>query len=312
LFKNIIIAAITDKKYDFLKKYKKLSLTKAEKVPVYKNVRAMLNHKVGSVVISGSTSLILSAFVSIYAVGLYSNYFLIIAALNAILAQIFDAATSSVGNLSVEGQKDKIYSIFKNIFFFNGWIITFSSVCLLILFNPFITLWLGKEMLFPFSTVIMLTINFYINAMRKTSLMFRDAMGLFWYDRKKPIAEAIIGIALAIGLSYKFGTFGVILGFTFATLITSFWIEPYILNEYGFGKKCFDYFFRFSMYFVIFAVSYGIVYYCSSFITGVGWFSLLEKLLICLVVPNFLFFIIFRKKPEFRYFLNIILKQEKK
>ncbi|MFQ9801542.1 MAG: hypothetical protein ACLR23_24475 [Clostridia bacterium] len=62
-------------------------------------------------------------------------------------------------------------------------------------------------------------------------------MGLFWYDRYKPIAEVILNLVASILLAKPFGISGVFAGTVVSTLLTSFWIEPYILYRRGFPSK---------------------------------------------------------------------------
>ena len=80
------------------------------------------------------------------------------------------------------------------------------------MFNPFIELWLGKNYLFDNITVMCIVISFYLTCMRKAVLMYKDACGLFWNDRYKPIAEAIVNLILSIYLAQQYGVIGVVCG----------------------------------------------------------------------------------------------------
>ena len=68
----------------YVKKYYKEILRLKEKVDddtkseVVKNIKAMFMHKVGGVLINSTDSIIISLFVSVYVLGLYSNYTVII------------------------------------------------------------------------------------------------------------------------------------------------------------------------------------------------------------------------------------------
>jgi len=69
---NIFISVKADKMYPYLKKYKSAKVTIQEKKIIFKNVLAMMFHKLWTVVVSGTDNLLLSAFVGIASVGLYS------------------------------------------------------------------------------------------------------------------------------------------------------------------------------------------------------------------------------------------------
>ena len=59
------------------------------------------------------------------------------------------------------------------------------------LLNPLIEIWLGKQFLFDEAIVTYLIINFYLMYMRMAVNAFKNASGLYWNDRYKPIAEAV-------------------------------------------------------------------------------------------------------------------------
>lgn len=145
------------------------------------------------------------------------------------------------------------------------------------LFNPFITIWLGPKVLFSWDIVLVLCINFYINSSRKTSLIFKDALGLFWNDRFKPLVEAVLGIGMAVGFSFLWGTFGVLLGFALATLLTSYWIEPYVLYKHGFKKNIKEYLFIILKQTLLLIILFGTVFFITYSINIGGWFELLIK-----------------------------------
>ena len=82
--------------------------------------------------------------------------------------------------------------------------------------------------------------------MRQTNLLFREAMGLFWNDRYKAVAESIINLVASLVLVRQYGVTGIIWGTIISTLCTCAWVEPYIFLKYGvqdaWKKKLRDYF----------------------------------------------------------------------
>ena len=64
--------------------------------------------------------------------------------------------------------------------------VSYTHLCFLMLFQPFIKMWLGADFLLSNGVVLIICINFYVSGMRRVNITFRDAMGLFWYDRYKP------------------------------------------------------------------------------------------------------------------------------
>ena len=117
---------------------------------------------------------------------------------------------------------------------------------LMMLFNPFITLLFGGKYCFSMTTVMVIVAEFYITRMRQTNLLFREAMGLFWNDRYKAVAESIINLVASLVLVRQYGVTGIIWGTIISTLCTCAWVEPYIFLKYGvqdaWQKKLRDYF----------------------------------------------------------------------
>lgn len=304
---NVAISKKADKMYPYLKEKNINKLEKKDTDKIKKNVTAMVGHKIGGIVVNGTDNILLSKFVGLIPVGIYSNYYLIINALNMILGQIFISITASVGNLVAIESKEKTYDIFKKTFFLNFWIYGFSSICLMTLFNDFITIWLGSEYLFSIDIVIILVINFYVTGMRKAVLTFRDATGLYWEDRYKPLVESVVNLIASIILVKILGTVGVFIGTFISTMTTCFWVEPYILYKYEFGLNIKAYLKKYAKY-IVFVIATGIItiLLCNAIAVS-GILGFIIKAIICIIVINIIFFILTYKTEEFKYFKNIVV-----
>ena len=308
---NFFVSKKADSMYPYLKDKNVDALDKKEISNIKKNVGAMVFHKIGGMVVNSTDNIIMSRIVGLVAVGIYSNYFLIIQALETITGQIFNAITASVGNLNATQDKNHVKTVFNRTLFMNFWVFSFCSICLIVLFNDFITLWLGKEYLFSFSIVVVLCICFYLKGIRKTVLTFRDATGIFYYDRYKPIIESVINLIVSILLANELGVLGVFLGTIISTVTTSLWVEPYILYKYVFNMSVKDYFKRLISYSVIGILVCVFTYYICSFFTGLNWFILVLKLFITIVFVNIIFILVFRKSQEFKYYCGLFKKMFK-
>lgn len=315
---NIMVSRKADKMYKFLKNKEDIPLDKESKKSIIKNTKAMMMHKVGNVVVNSTDNILLSMFVSLDSVGLYSNYFFITNALNSVTTHVFNSLTASVGNLFATSDNKNAYRVFREVYFLDYFMYSFIAVSLLCLFNPFIELWVGKDYLFGFDVVCIIVINFYITGMRKAVLTFREASGLFYKDRWKAVFEAIINLVASIILAIHFGTFGVFLGTFISSVTVCVWVEPLVLYKYGFKVKLIEYFKLYFMYAIITVFCCSLTYYLCSFITFGRWASLALKALLCLIIPNAVNVILFRNTMPYIYFKNLIkrifskLKRKKK
>lgn len=302
---NICISIKADRMYPYLKDKNIKKLDKKELNTISKNVRAMLFHKIGGVVVNSTDNILISKLVGLIAVGMYSNYYLITSALDTITAQFFNAITASVGNLGACTNSKKVKETFNTTFFLNYLIYGVITVCLLILFNPFIEVWLGKKYLFDFGVVLVITICFYLKGIRKTCLTFKDALGLFWQDRYKPIIESIINLVASIILGIKYGVLGIFVGTIISTVTTSLWIEPYVLYKYYFKENIIDYLYRFIKYTLVVVLTYLIVQKIVILISINGILGLLIKGVVSLILSILIMTIVFIKTKEIKHVKKI-------
>lgn len=301
---NLILHIIASKRYPYLSQYKKEQLPKTERSAIFKNVQALFLHRIGGVVILGTTSIVISAFVSLIDAGKYSNYTMIVTNVNNFINIVFNSVTASIGNLCLSDDKEHQYEVFKRISYVSNFFAVFTLVCYVCLFNDFVTIWLGEDMLFSLPIVVAISLNALVAYIRKTVLAFKDGMGLFRQDWFKPITEAVVGIGLAIGLSYVWGTFGVIIGYTLATIVIAIPVENFVLFKYGLKQNVLPQVARLLLT-TIFAVALTVLTYfiCSFIPDGIGWF-ILEFVFVVFFAAGMYLLLTCRTK-EFRYFCGL-------
>ncbi len=308
LAENICVSKRADKLYPFLKETDIQPLDKKTKIVIVRNVKAMLFHKTGSIFVGASDNIIISKILGVANVGLYSNYSLITQALHMVFSAFFQSATAGVGNLGATEERQHQLTVFYRLFFMNFIIYGFSSIAFINMINPFISLWLGNEFVLGKSIVIVLGINFYITGMRKSVLTFREALGLYWYDRYKPLAESLINLVISIVLAYKFGLVGVFAGTIVSSVTVCCWIEPLVLYKYGFKTSSRQYFLRLLLYTSLLVVVELIVnHLCSLFVLS-SILTLILNALISLLVSVLVVSLFFAKSDEFTYILKLCKK----
>ena len=309
LFENVCISFKANKMYPFLNEKNILPLSSSNKKVIIKNTYAMIMHKVGGIVVSATDNIIISKYVGLLYVGLYSNYYLVTNALNTIISQIFNSIIASVGNFAVTESKNKLVSLFYKVFFLNFWIYSVISICLFILFNDFVSLWLGKEFILNNEVVVVIIINFFVTGMRKTVLTFKEALGLYWQDKYKAVFEAVINLFFSILLVKKVGLVGVFIGTFLSTMLTCFFVEPYVLYKYGLKEKMGNYFKKYFLYVSLFILSFGITFICINHLfCTLNIYIFVLKGLLSLIIPNILMIFCFFKTEEFIYFYKMVKK----
>lgn len=306
VLENFSIANKANKEYPYLKEQAD-ELDIEIKQQIVKNTKAMVCHKIGGMIVFCSANLILSKFVGLYAVGLYSNYYMVIGAINSFASKFYEAITASVGNLMVIEEKGKKVKAFKFIEFITALQAAICFCGLYVLLNPFVKLWVGGMYLFNENIVNSIISLFYLMFMRNAVLMFRDATGLYWNDRYKPVAEAIINLTASVYLTIHHGVIGVVLGGIISTLLTCFWIEPYILFNNGIEVKLKDYFidyFKFTV--VAFISAFVSKFLYSSLFVKVTLLNFIAGIFICVSITLLLWFAAFKNREEMQYLMKFI------
>ncbi len=307
ILENVLLSIKANKLFPYLKDKNVKPLDKGVVAEIKKNVFAMMCHKLGGVVVNGTSNLLISKLVSLIAVGLYSNYMLVINALNSVMGLIFQSITASFGNLSAEAYNQKKEDVFNAINFGTFWIAGMCSVILAVMFEPFIAVWLGEEYLCGMWVVLIIVLNFYLRTMRQSVLMTRDAMGLFWYDRYKPLFESAVNLIVAIILGKLYGIVGVLSGACISTLLVNLWVEPWVLYKYGFKSKLRRYFKDYAIYFAETTVCLVVTYFAASFIEANNFMWLIVKGIVTVVVCNLVFVIFNLRSKHIKKYINIVL-----
>ena len=309
---NLNMSRKAEQLFPYLKEPCKEKLPIEERQDIIKNVKAMLMHKLGNVVVNNTDNLLISSFVGVISAGIYSNYYLVIGSVRQVLDQAFQGVAASVGNLGVTEDKEKVNTIFNRLFFIGQWMYGLAGICLFELLNPFVEMAFGKQYVFQQEIVLVLCVNFFINGTRKSILIFKESMGLFWYDRYKAVIEAALNLIISIVLVMHLGVVGVFIGTFCSTMLTSVWVEPYILYKYRFEMPPSCFFAKYVKTMLVMTAVWGCTYYCGNLIQGLAILNFVYRLVICAVVPNILLLVVYCRSEEWEYVLQLIKKILKK
>lgn len=304
---NFLLARKVNRLYPFLRE-KGVPLDKETFLDLRRMVYAGMCHHFGYVIVTGTDSIVISTFLGVYWVGIYSNYLLILGVIIAFINLAFNSVAASVGNLTVSSDRAKNYEIFRRMHFLNFILVGFSAICLATLFNPFITLWIGSKYILKQSTVILIVLMFYtgLYGMQKSINTFKDVAGLFYNDRYAALAEGIINLFLSIYLVKQIGINGVFLGTIIAAAATRLWIEPYIVFKHLFRRSLMDYFSNYLIYGATTAFCGFTVFFITNLIPHENWIGFFAMAISCALLTVIIFTLFFFRTQEFNYFYRFI------
>lgn len=232
LFSNIAITLRSHKRYPFLKTAKAEKVDPAILSEIKHNVVGTISSKVGAIVVSGTDNILISKFLGLVVVGIYSNYSLVLTSITRLLTQVFSSVIASFGNLGVTEKNNtkKQLDMFDQFTYYNAISVFFIGLVAFAFFPPFIKLWLGNKYQLPESTLYFIIINFVFGQFRP-ALNMVNAYGLFWGYRIKSIVEAAVNLGLSLFL-VKFtsmGINGVLFGTIIGNILVNSWWDPLIL-----------------------------------------------------------------------------------
>ena len=306
VFQNIFNGRVVDKRYPYIKTKEIIPVEKETKNNIIKNVRALFLHNIGGYCVNGTDNILISAFINLKTVGLYSNYTMIIGQLSSLISPILGGINASVGNLIATESEDKSHQVFKVAYLVNFWIYSICVIFLYYTLELFLNWWIGEGYLIDRFTFIIVLLNFYITGMRASISTFKNKAGIFVQDKYVPLIEAVINLGVSIILVKHFGLVGIFLGTTISTLSIVFWNVPRLVYKYVFKYSLKEYFIKYFIYFILTIIVGGITtQVCNLLIEGTTFVILCIKGVICLTIPNIIYGLLFLKTNEFKYLLNI-------
>lgn len=238
----VVLNYVLKKEYPWLssKGYSGKQLLK-EFPEVITKTKQVFVHKFAAVVLGQCAPLVMYAFSSLTIVAYYGNYQLIVGKIGYLLQTVFNSTTAGVGNLIASGDKERIQSVFWELFDSR---LYFSSSALLALYfvvQPFIKIWLGPEYILSDFFLILVLITTAISINRVTVDSFISGYGLF-KDVWAPIIETLLNLGGSFLIGYLYGFEGVLIGVLLSQVIIICLWKPYFLYTQGLQISVWKYF----------------------------------------------------------------------
>lgn len=258
-------------------------------------------------------SIFVSSFIGLTTVAIYGNYYYIMAAVIGIISVITVAMTASVGNSLVQETVEKNYADMRKFNFVFNWIVGYCTACLLMIYQPFMKIWMGEDKLFPFQMVILFCVYFYFLNIGSIRAVYHDAAGLWWEARYRAIIEAILNLILNVVLTSMLGVFGTVLGTLISLVLVNYLYGSQIVFKYYFKTISVKEYFKDNTLYGI--ATLGICIFLQALVSFWNFSDIVEivfRFIICTVVFNVSYYLIFRNTKVFkdsRILLELYLKK---
>lgn len=204
---------------------------------VVKKTKAMFFHKIGGLLVVSTDSIIISAFVGISLLGIFSNYTMIATTMVGILVLIFKSIISIIGHSYAKNTKEVYHRQFKPIYLINYILALIFFLGFYATVDNVIGMIYGKDLIIAKNIVLVISLNYFISFMRQATMSFKDAAGLFYHDRYKPLLEGVVNLILSLIFVFIWGIAGVLMATIITNIFITSTIEPYVLYKHGFEKS---------------------------------------------------------------------------
>ena len=305
IMNNIITAIAASKRWPDYRPVGKLD--KEEQRSIMNRVKDLFTAKVGGTIVNSADTIVISAFLGLSMLAIYQNYFYVVTALIGFVNIIFGATTAGIGNSLIVETKEKNFRDLSKFTFLIAWVTGWSGCTMFCLFQPFIEIWVGKGLQLKFFAVVCFVIYYYVYLINQLLCTYKDAGGIWHADRFRPLVTAGVNLALNLLTVKHLGVYGVLLSTVVSTLLVGLpWLLHNLFTTLFDKKYLAGYLKHLVIYTVIAAAVCAGTYGICTLIPLERWGALIVRLAVCIVMPNLIFFIFYRKMPEFGPSVEIV------
>ena len=302
---NIITAVVVTK---FYPEYKpKGKLDKNTVSMINNRIRDLFTGKIGGVIVNSVDTVVISAFLGLTVLAIYQNYFYILIAIVTTISIILSSCTAGIGNSIVVETEEKNYNDFKKFTLIIIWIAGFCTCSLLCLYQPFMKIWVGKDLLIGFSSVVCFCIYFFFYELNQFLNLYKDAAGVWHEDRFRPLVTALSNLAMNLIMVQFWGLNGVLLSTIISTVCIGMpWLIHNLFTTLFSRKYMTNYVKKLCYYFIITVISCVITGVICSFINLSNIVTFIVRGAACIIIPNIIFFVSYKKLREFSECVKLI------
>lgn len=307
---NIIVQFLTQKHFP---QYScRGSVDSEDKKKIKKQVTGLMVIRIGDTARSSLDSIVISSCLGLVALTIYSNYYYIFSAVYGFLTVINNAMLASVGNSISEESVDKNYNDLTKFQFISGGIICACCTCLLCLYQPFMKLWAGEDLMLPFFEMSLFCVYFFVLNSNNIGEIYFTTNGLWWFTKLYTCIEAMGNLLLNIMLVKIWGISGILIATIITLVFLQFIPRTEVLFKEYFKRKPYRYYFATISYGLVTAVSCFIAYFICIHIPVEGLLCFFVRLLICALVAPTVYLLFFIKtnteKEAISFLKNAFLK----
>ena len=306
IIQSCVISAVTQKAFPGVFGNKHAVLDSSETKSMWKNVYSVFIGNVSYQIFTSTDSIIISSVINTAAVGILSNYRLIIRTITSFSTLFTSSMLPAIGDIVASEEPAVCKKTFFKFNLIQMWMTSLMAICVLTCAHPFILTFFGMSYLESNIVLIILLWNFWSDLSMTIVWHFRAAYGLYTYGKYARFIGALINIPLSFYWADKFGVAGVL----FATSICNSpsLTYPYYVFVHGFKSKASEYYKVFLKHLVITGIAGAAAFLLTGFSFSNSFLTLVVRLVISFVVTNILFIVFYMRNENFKYAVEEIRK----
>ena len=239
-------------------------------------VKHLIFHKINGLVVYNIDVILISKFLGLTAVAIYSTYNYIINMLRNILGKISGSITAIIGNYLSVGDTERSYDLFKELCSMMFFVATLISVPLFFALGDFIDIWYEGKILTQFLINMAFFVYMYGYIIKIPTTTFVTSAGLFKETKISALCDTIINLILSLTLIFKVGISGVVFATAFSAFVAEYIMKTNVLYKNVFKNiSCFDFYKKNFKFFVFTIIDFliGYLFFMNVSITNIwSWF----------------------------------------
>lgn len=268
---------------------------------IKKKIQGLVTNKIGSTILKSADSIVISAFLGLSILAIYQNYYFILSSVISIVYIVYQSTIAGIGNSLLVENESKNYNDFNTMTFAISWLNAVCCCCFIALYQPFMKIWMGDKYLLDYSVIICLVVYFFVFEIDQLIGAFKDAAGIWYEDRYRPLVTAIVNLILNLIMVQFIGLYGVLLSTVISLLAVGIpWmihnVFSLLFTEQSWMKYCIS----LAKYSIVTVVA-GVFTYCVCIrINDVGIVTLIIKGVIAVIIPMAIFILIYHRNSHFK------------
>ncbi|MBP3633293.1 MAG: polysaccharide biosynthesis protein [Oscillospiraceae bacterium] len=307
---NVCTAVVVTKMYPDYKPSG--SLSKAETKKINGRIRDLFTGKLGGVILSSSDTVVISSFLGLTVLAIYQNYYFMQTCIIGMIEIALTSVVAGLGNSFVTETKQTNFENLEKFTFIFLWLTGVCTCCFLGMYQPFMEVWVGKELMLDFSAVICFAIYFFVYTYFRFVNVYKDAAGLWHIDRFRPLVGAAVNLVLNLLCVRRFGIYGVILSTVLAIVLVSMpWLFRNLFTGFFELSRLKGYLKQVLLFAGAVLLAGVLVCMICAWIKAGPWLRLVLNGLVCVTVPNIVFYLVFRKNRLYALSVRFVVHMAK-